>query len=268
MAQEKWMIDGAKTIDIEMVRNLKVALIGGQVDVIGHDEPGARVEVHSVDGKPLKITLDGDTLDIDHPQLNWDNFIDVFKSFRGSARADVSIMVPRDVALKFGVVSAKGLISGLTKNAKISTVTGDVVVDDVAADLELNAVSGELAVRGHRGDIAAHTVSGDVTASGEINRFRSDAVSGEVYLDVTGVPDEVRVKSVSGNITVRLAAGVAAQYKVNTIAGRLQLDDSEIRGIRGQYTGKFGDLDGHWLDFNASTVSGNVAVLHGAEVSA
>jgi hypothetical protein len=268
MAQEKWMIDGEKTIDIETVRNLKVALIGGQVDVIGHDEPGARVEVHSVDGKPLKVTLDGDTLEIDHPQLNWDNFIDVFKSFRGSARADVSIMVPRDVALKFGVVSAKGLISGLTKSAKISTVSGDVVVDDVAADLELNAVSGEIAVRGHRGDIVSHTVSGDVTVSGEIRRFRSDAVSGEVYLDVTGVPDEVRVKSVSGNITVRLAAGVAAQYKVNTIAGRLQLDDSEIRGIRGQYTGKFGELDGHWLDFSASTVSGNIAVLHGAEVSA
>ena len=103
MAQEKWMIDGEKTIDIETVRNLKVALIGGQVDVIGHDEPGARIEVHSVDGKPLKVTLDGDTLEVDHPQLNWDNFIDVFMSFRGTARADVSIMVPRDVALKFGL---------------------------------------------------------------------------------------------------------------------------------------------------------------------
>ena len=60
-------------------------------------------------------------------------------------------------------------------------------------------------MRGHRGDIVSHTVSGDVTVSGEIKRFRSDAVSGEVFLDVTGIPDEVRVKSVSGNVTVRLA---------------------------------------------------------------
>ena len=188
MAQEKWMIDGEKTIDIESVRNLKIALIGGQVDVIGHDEPGARIEVHSVDGKPLKVTLDGDTLEIDHPQLSWDNFIDVFMSFRGTARADVSIMVPRDVALKFGVVSAKGLISGLTKDAKISTVSGDVVVDGVTADLDLNAVNGEIAVRDHRGNIVSHTVSGDVTVSGEVKRFHSDAVSGEVFLDAVALP--------------------------------------------------------------------------------
>jgi len=142
------------------------------------------------------------------------------------------------------------------------------VIDGVTADLDLNAVNGEIAVRGHRGNIVSHTVSGDVTVSGEIQRFHSDAVSGEVFLDVSGTPDVVRVKSVSGNVTVRLAAGVAAQYRVNTIAGRLQLDDSEIRGIRGQYTGKFGELDGRWLDFSASTVSGNISVLHGAEVSA
>ena len=267
MTQKKWMIEGEKTIDFDTIRNLKVGLIGGQVDIIGHDEPGGRVEVHSVHGKPLKVSIEGDTLEIDHPQLSWDNFIDVFMSFRGSARADVSIMVPRNVALKFGVVSAKALISGLTEDAKISTVSGDVVVDNVYGDLELNAVSGEIAVRNHYGNVVSRTVSGDITASGEIMKFRSDGVTGDVFLDLTGTPDEVRIKTVSGNVTTRLAPGVPAQYKVNTISGRLQLDDSEITGIRGQYTGKYGELQGRWLEFTASTVSGNVAVLHGATVS-
>src|SRR5450830_1205543 len=149
MAAEKWLVDGEKVIDVDLVRNLKVTLIGGQVDIVGHDEPGARVEVHSVRGKALKVSIDGDTLEIDHPQLSWDNFIDVFASFKGSASADVSIMVPRDVALKFGVVSASALISGLADDARISTVTGDVVVDNHHGDLELNAVSGEIAVRNH-----------------------------------------------------------------------------------------------------------------------
>ncbi len=53
-------------------------------------------------------------------------------------------MVPRDVALKFGVVSATALISGLTEDATISTVSGDVVVDGVYGDLQLNTVSGEI----------------------------------------------------------------------------------------------------------------------------
>jgi hypothetical protein len=70
---------------------------------------------------------------------------------------------------------------------------------------------------------------------------------------------------VSGNITTRLAAGVAAQYRINTVSGRLQLDDSEITGVRGSYTGKYGTLDRTWLEFKANTVSGNVSVLHAVE---
>jgi DUF4097 and DUF4098 domain-containing protein YvlB len=262
MAQEKWLVDGEKIIDIDMIRKLKVGLIAGQVNIIGHDEPGARVEVHSVSGRELKVTIDGDTLEIDHPQLRWDNFIDVFKSFSGTAKADISITVPRDVALKFGVVSATALISGLTEDASISTVSGDVVVDNVYGDVQLNGVSGEFAVRNHYGSINAHTISGDITASGEIMRFTADTVSGEVFLDITGVADEVRVNTVSGSVTTRLAAEVPAQYKINTVSGRVQLDQSEIRGIRGGYTGRYGTLDKQFLEFKANTVSGNISVLH------
>ena len=262
MAQEKWLIDGEKVIDIELVRSLKVSLYGGQVDIVGHDEPGARVEVHSVRGRELKVSIDGDTLEIDHPQLSWDNFLDVFKSIGGSARADVSVMVPRDVALKFGVVSASALITGLTTDASISSVSGSVVVDGVTGDLQLNSVSGEVAVRNHYGKIAAKTVSGDITATGEIIKLTAETVAGSVFLDLEGTPDEVRVNTVSGAITTRLAAGVPAQYKISTVGGRVQLDDSEITGVRGSYTGKYGSLDKTWLEFKASTVSGNISVLH------
>lgn len=262
MAQEKWLVDGEKIIDFDQVSKLKVALIAGQVNIIGHDEPGARVEVHSVRGRELKISVDGDTLEIDHPQLRWDNFIDVFKSFTGTARADVSITVPRAVALKFGVVSASALISGLVEDASISTVSGDVVVDDITGNLQLNSVNGEIAVRNHSGSINAHSISGDITVSGEIARFSADTVSGDVFADITGIPDEVRVNTVSGGVTTRLAADVPVQYRINTVSGRLQLDQTEITGVRGSYTSKYGALDKHWLEFRANTVSGNVSVLH------
>jgi DUF4097 and DUF4098 domain-containing protein YvlB len=264
MAQEKWLISGEKVIDVDLIRTLKVGLIAGTVNVIGHDEPGARIEVHSVSGRELKITVDGDTLEIDHPQLRWDNFIEVFKSFKpGNARADISITVPRDVALKFGVISASALISGLTEDATISTVSGDVVIDGVYGDLQLNGVSGEIAVRNHYGNIAAHTISGDITASGELMKFTADTVSGDVFLDIRGIPDEVRANTVSGDVTARLEAETPVKYRINTVSGRLQLDQSDIRGVRGSYEGRFGVLEERWLDFKANTVSGNVSVLHG-----
>lgn len=94
MAQEKWLVDEPKVIDTGIVRTLRVGLVGGQVDVVAHDEPTARVEVHSVSGKQLKIEVDGDTLTVDHPQIRWDDPIGFLKSFRGKALADVSILVP------------------------------------------------------------------------------------------------------------------------------------------------------------------------------
>ncbi|MCX7522986.1 DUF4097 family beta strand repeat-containing protein [Microbacterium sp. STN6] len=265
MPQEKWLVQPGETkvIDIDLVRRLKVGLIGGQVDIIGHDEPGARIEVHSVTGKDLKISLEGDSLEIDHPQLRWDNFVDVFRSWRGYARADVSVLVPRDVALKFGVVTANALISGLASDARLSTVSGELVVDGLAGDLELNGVSGEISVQGHTGRVSAHTVSGDVTASGAITRANVDSISGNVFLDITGTPGEVATNTVSGDLTLRLTGGAGCRYTLNTVSGRLQLDGVLLGSMRGKgYTGTTGSLNGSWVDIRANSVSGSVSVIN------
>ena len=266
MSEEKWLVEGEKVIDLGPITRLKVSLVGGQVDIIGHDEPTTRIEVHSIKGKGLKVVLDGDKLTIDHPQLNWDNFIEVFRSFRGTARADVSIMVPRAVALKCGVVNANALISGLTNDASVSTVSGDLVIDGLRGDLDVNTVSGEVSVRNHAGAIRANTVSGEITASGDITRFNADGVTGQVFLDVTGTPDAILVNTVSGAVTARLAPGAAAQYKINTVSGRIHLDDSEISGVRGGFTGKYGSLEKSWTDVRINNVSGNISVLHAVAV--
>jgi hypothetical protein len=267
---EKWLVAPGQTkiIDIELVRKLKVSLIGGTVDIIGHDEPGARIEVHGVTGKDLKISMDGDRLEIDHPQLRWDNFFEVFASFRGTARAEVSVLVPRDVALRFGVVSADALVSGLRNNAKLSTVSGDIVIDDVDGDLELNAVNGEISVRNHVGALVAHTVSGDITASGSIRSFTLDGVSSNAFLDLTGTPDQIVTNSVSGNLTVRLEPDVAVRYRLNTLSGTLQLDDRTVRTAFGKgYEGSTGTLDGSWIDLRANSVSGDISVVRSETAS-
>lgn len=261
MAQEKWLVNGPKTIDIERARSLKVGLIGGQIDIVAHDEPGVRVEVHSVSGKDLKVSIDGDTVEIDHPQLSWDNWIDVFTSWTGRARADVSVMVPRDIRVKLGVVSASALLSGVNEDASLSTVSGDLVIDSVSGDLSLNSVSGEITVRNHYGKINAHSVSGDITAAGTLHRFSSDSVSGAVMLDTTDIPDEITVNTVSGAVTVRLGADVPASYALNTVGGKLQVGDHAITGVKGRFTGKFGDLDKRWTDLRVNTVGGDVSLL-------
>jgi hypothetical protein len=261
MAQEKWLVDGPKTIDIDSARALKVGLIGGQIDIVAHDEPGVRVEVHSVSGKSLLVSVDGDTVEIDHPQLGWDNWFDVFRSWSGKDRADVSVMVPRDIRIKLGVVSATALVTGVGGDAGLSTVSGDVVIDGTSGDLTLNTVSGELTIRDHTGKISAKSATGDITAEGALRAFSSDSVSGSVFLDVTGIADEIHVNTVSGGVTLRLEAEVPASYTISTVGGKLQLDDGQITGVKGRYTGKFGQLDKSWVDLRVNSVGGDVSVL-------
>ncbi|HTL40135.1 MAG TPA: DUF4097 family beta strand repeat-containing protein [Pseudolysinimonas sp.] len=267
MAQEKWLVDGPKTIDIESARTLKVGLIGGQVDIVAHDEPGVRVEVHSVSGKDLKISVDGDQVEIDHPQLSWDNWLDVFKSWSGRARADVSVMVPRDIRVKLGVVSATALLSGTAQQASLSTVSGDLVIDGVTADLTINSVSGEVTVRNHEGRIGVNTVSGDITASGELRGFAADSVSGAVMIDASEIPDDIKVNTVSGAVTVRLDADTPTSYSLNTVGGRLQVGDNSITGVKGRFAGKWGDLDKRWTDLRVNTVGGDINVLRAVRAS-
>ena len=236
MAIEKWVITPgeSRVIDFELVRKLKVSLIGGKVDVIAHDEPGARIEISGVTGKDLMVSIDGDILEIDHPQLRWDNFIDAFKGFVGSAKAEVSILAPRHVAMKLGVISGDALVSGFTTDAKFSTVSGDVVIDNHEGDVELSSVSGEISAGNHTGRITAHSVSGDIVATGDIVSFNADTVSGSMIVDAYGTPDRVDTNTVSGDLTVRFEPGSGARYRINTVGGTVLLDDMTIKGMLGK----------------------------------
>jgi hypothetical protein len=264
MAIEKWIVEPGQTrvIDLEVVRALKVSLIGGRVNVIAHDEPGARVEVTSVTGKELKIEIDGDRLVVDHPQLSWENWIEAFKGFRGNAKAEVSILLPRDAQIKLGVVSADALVAGFDADAKLNTVSGDIVADGMTGDLDLNSVSGELSAAHHTGRIKANTVSGDVTASGSIPRFSVDGVAGTIVLDSATTPASISTNTVSGNFTARVPLGTGARYRINTVSGSIQIDDTSIRGTLGKgFERVVGELEGQWLDLQSNSVSGNISIV-------
>jgi hypothetical protein len=261
---EKWVINPgeSRVIDLELVRRIKVGLIGGKVDIIAHDEPGARVEITGVTGKDLKVSIDGDVLEIDHPQLGWDNFIDVFKGWAGSAKADVSILAPSHVVMKLGMVSGDALVSGFTTDAKLSTVSGSLVIDNHEGDVEVSSVSGEISIGNHLGAIDAHSVSGDVIATGEIRRFRADTVAGDLIIDAKGTPGSIDTNTVSGSLTVRYDAGSGARFRINTVGGTVLLDDTRIKGVLGKgFERVTGELAGQWLDLGANSVSGSISVM-------
>ncbi|WP_125130185.1 DUF4097 family beta strand repeat-containing protein [Microbacterium sp. 10M-3C3] len=265
MTTEKWLVHPGETrvIDIDMVRKLKVGLVGGQLDVVAHDEPGVRIEVHAVSVKDLRIEVDEDSLEIDHPQLRWDNFLEVFRNFgAGGPKAEISIAVPRDIALTLGVVSASALVTGLQHDTRLNTVSGDIIVDGLVGDLNVNAVSGDVQVRRIDGALSANSVSGDVAATGRIRKASIDTVSGAMLVDAHGPVQGVNLNSVSGNGTVRLDDAYPANFVVRSVSGRVLIDGVKRSGSGPtNYADAVGELSGSFVDIRANTVSGDVTVL-------
>ncbi|WP_345801138.1 DUF4097 family beta strand repeat-containing protein [Microbacterium sp. AZCO] len=273
MTLEKWIVHPGETrvIDIEDVRKLKVGLIGGQIDVVAHDEPGIRIEVHAVTVKDLRIEATGDVVEIDHPQLRWDNFLEVFRNFgAGGPKAEISVAVPRDIALTLGVVSASALISGIRSDAKLNTVSGDIMADGLEGDVSVNAVSGDVQIRELTGALSANSVSGDVAATGELRKATIDTVGGAMLVDSRGDTHAVSLNTVSGSATVRLDEGLPANYAMRSVSGRVQVDGT-VRSGRGglttNYVGSIGELSGSFADVRVNSVSGDITVLRRAAVT-
>lgn len=272
MTLEKWLIKPGETrvIDIEDVRKLKIGLVGGQIDVVAHDEPGVRIEVHGVTIKDLRIEASGDVLEIDHPQLRWDNFLEVFRNFSMSGpKAEISVAVPRKIALTLGVVTASALVAGLETDARLNTVSGDIIVDGITGDLSANAVSGDVQIRGLAGTLSANSVSGDVAATGSIRKATIDTVSGAMLVDSTGPVDTISLNTVSGDTTIRIDQGLPANYVLRSVSGRLMVDGVK-RSTSGpsNHVGSVGELSGNFVDVRANTVSGDITILRRSEDAA
>lgn len=261
MAHEKWVIQPGenRVIDVADVTQLKASLVGGQIDIVGHDEDHVRVEVHSVAVKDLRIEVTDHELEIDHPQVRWDNFIKAFGHFGSSGpRAEISVAVPRHIELSLGVVSASALVAGMEDDATINTVSGDVLVDGLIGDLNTHGVSGDVQVRGLVGDFSSDMVSGDIAVAGEVAKTDINTVSGAVFVDASGSLQDASFNSVSGSTTLRLDDDYAAQYNVHTLSGRVQIDGVSRSK---NYSGHAGALSGMFADVRANSVGGDVTVL-------
>ena len=262
---EKWLIAPGeeRVIDIASASRLKVGLVGGQVDIIAHDEPGIRIEVHGVTIKDLRIESDGTQVEIDHPQLGWDNFLEVFRNFgSGGPKAEVSVAVPRAIALNLGVVSAGALVSGIHNDVRLSTVSGDIIADTLTGDLAINSVSGDVQVRDLTGSVTANSVSGDVAVTGSLRKAAIDTVSGSMLVDAAGDVNTINLNTVAGSSTIRLDAITSANYVLRSMSGKMTVDGIErSSGGPSSYSGQVGELAGSFVDVRANSVSGSITVL-------
>ena len=210
------------------------------------------------------------------------------KRFRRRAAVTVCVEVPVGSDVKVFVGSAGVEITGLVNTVDLASSSGDICTDDVAADAVAKSASGDITVGAVGGDLRVFTASGDLrcssvagtavfaTTSGDLevgaaaDRVEVKATSGNVRLGelshgarIANVSGDVRVlalgegslrvRSVSGNVSVGIAEGVDLHVDVETLSGAvysdIPLDDVPGPGRRAAQ-----------VDLSVRSVSGNVEI--------
>lgn len=267
-SRERWTVSGPRVIEVggpdEPVREVRVRLVGGRANVVAHDDQdGVRIEVAGVRGRDLTVTWQGGVLEVGHPSLRWESLLDAVRiATTREDRAEISIAVPRAVAVHLGTVTADGLVSGTTERAQVRTVSGTIVVDGVHADVDAKTVSGSIEVFDQHGSFTGDTVSGSLTVQAEsLPHLRGKSVSGSLAVDVATAPSTIGATTVSGDVTIRIPAAAGFELTASSVSGRIVAGGERLGEKPGKNGGHISRGDGA-VQLTAKTVSGDVTLLH------
>lgn len=246
------------------VRDLHVRIVNGTVNVVGTEEGSARLQISQIEGPPLVVTQEGDTLTVAYEDLPWKGFLKWLDRKGWRRTAVVSLAVPADTRVEVGVVGAGAVVSGIRGPSVVKGVTGDTTLVALSGPVRADTVSGSLEAQAVTGDLRFNSVSGDLTVvEGSGPCVRADSVSGSMIIDLDpDGPTDVRLTSVSGEIAIRLPHPADAEVEANTASGTISnaFDGLRVHGQWGAHkiTGRLGAGNGK---LRATTVSGSIALL-------
>ncbi|THA70337.1 hypothetical protein E6P78_10245 [Streptomyces sp. A0958] len=249
----------------EPVTALKVRVVNGTVNVVGTDEPTARLEVSAIEGPPLVVTQEDGVLTVAYEDLAWQNLLKWLDRKEWRRHAVVSLAVPAGSTVEVGVVGAGAFVSGVSGRTEVRGVTGDTTLVKLSGPVGAETVSGSVEAQSVTGDLRFQSVSGDLTVvEGAGASVRAESVSGGMVLDVdpTGKPTDIRLTTVSGEIAIRLPHPADATVEANTASGSVSNGFEDLR-VSGQWGAKkiTGTLGSGTGTLRATTVSGSIALL-------
>lgn len=266
MPVSTWTIAEPRKLAFEdPVTALHVRVVDGTVNVVGTDEPEARLEISAIEGPPLIVTQEDGRLTVAYEDLPWQDLLRWFDPKNRRRSAVVTLVVPAASSVEVGVIGAGAVVSGISGRTEVRGITGDSTLVGLTGAVRGESVSGSLEAQSVTGDLRFHSVSGDLTVvDGAGTSVRAESVSGAMVLDVdpSGRPTDIRLATVTGEIAIRLPHPADARVEANTASGAVSnaFDDLRVGGQWGakKITGTLGAGTG---TLRATTVSGSIALL-------
>ncbi|WP_203182428.1 DUF4097 family beta strand repeat-containing protein [Streptomyces pratensis] len=266
MPESTWTVAEPEKLTFDdPVTALNVRIVDGAINVVGTDEPTARLEVSAIDGPPLIVTSEGGTLTVAYEDLPWQGLLTWLDRRSPRRSATVSLAVPAGATVEVGVIGAEAVVSGIHGRTELRGISGDSTLVGLSGVVRAETVSGSLEAQTVTGDLRFQSVSGDLTVvEGAGTSVRAESVTGHMVLDLDSSPKptDIRLTSVSGEIAIRLPHPADAKVEANTASGTVSNAFEDLR-VGGQWGAKkiTGTLGAGTGKLKATTVSGSIALL-------
>ncbi|WP_367124162.1 DUF4097 domain-containing protein [Streptomyces phytohabitans] len=265
-ADSSWQISEPRKLDFDApVEELQIRVVNGAVNVVGTDEPTARLEIGELDGPPLCVRREGGRLVVAYEDLPWKGFLKWLDRKGWRRGAVVTASVPRGVRLTVGVVGASAVITRTSGRTDVRGVSGSTTLVGLSGEVRAETVSGDVETQALAGSLRMNSVSGDLTViDGGGPRVRAESVSGAMILDLgaSAQAADIGLRTVSGEVAVRLPDPPDVRVEANTTSGALF---SAFDGLRvdGQWGARraAGVLGAGRGSLRATSVSGAVSLL-------
>jgi Toastrack DUF4097 len=257
----RWTIDEPTKIDFDGVVALKANIVAGTVSVLPtSDRP--TLHVSEVSGHPLEVVHEAGMLSITHKSSGMEGILRWLQNTRGQVA--IAITVPVDCPVTLNLVTANAIVTGMSGRVSVKSASGDVTLDGVTGSIDANTATGAIEAQGLGGSMTFNSVSGDLAlAHGLVDRLNAHSVSGKITTDVD-LRDAagVQIRTVSGDVTMRLPASTSAKVTLVSVGGRIDAAFDGLgrdeRPVGKSVTGTLGDGA---ASLNVNSVSGAITLL-------
>lgn len=139
----------------------------------------------------------------------------------------LTIHVPVKSSVSTTLVGADLKIAGVQGDAKLQTISGNVV-GDVGGDLRVNSVTGSVRMSAlHARTIEAKTISGGIHLAGGNAEVEVTTVSGSATIRL-GTLARGRFRTVSGSMSAKLALAPGARLDGESVSGRIDFEFAAV----------------------------------------
>ncbi len=267
---QTWTVSEARTIDLPTgvgVSSLTVNLASGRVSVVGTEGP-PRIEVSRIASTPLKIEVNDGALTIRNEAISpWPGMLaPLWWWINGAGRTatDVTVAVPFGTRCKLRLANGPLLVSTIHADVSAECISGRLTLLGVHGKLLGKVVSGPIEALGCAGELTLETVSGEIVlADSAASRVRAKTVSGSVIADLDNPPydSDLRLETISGEITIRVREDSDLDVRLNAVHGRVTCDFPGL-AVQGKWGGSVaGKLGTGVGNLTANAIGGSIALL-------